>query len=164
MSSVALSPSGWTLRFKNHKTTTLLHVDPLQLWSSVKADLLHALKETHPDGRLASGTEIPSDPEDIILAKAKDFHDLTIGWERISAGDVGALAITNSKKKRVNIEDCPKGAGLKDGHALVYKFRADDEDMDEGLDLDDEDEHWDVIVPTYEEMEGGLPLLPVVAD
>lgn len=164
MSSVAISPSGWTLRFKHHKSTTLLHVDPLQSWASIKADLLHALKETHPDGRLSSGTEIPTNPEDIILAKAKDFHDLSRGWERISVGDAGALEIASTKKKRVNIEDCPKGAGLKDNYALVYKFRADDEDMDEGLGLDDEEEHWDVIVPTYEEMEGGLPLLPVVAD
>lgn len=150
---------GWTLRFKHHKTTTLLHVDPLQSMISVKAELLRSLKDTHPNGQLSSGVAIPDTPSDIVLGKAKDVHDLTNGgWERVYTNDA---SLNEAKKKKVLPDDCPKGVGLKDGSVLAYKFKSEELDMeDEGLGLDDEDEKWDVVIASYDENAEGIPQLP----
>jgi len=161
-SAIAATPSGWTLRFKHHKNTTLLHADPLQSLSSLKVDLLNALRVTHPDGRLSSGLALPTDPIDIIFGKAKDMHDLSIGWERVSTVDEAAQEPT--RKKKANPEDSPKGIGLKDGGVLAYKFKSEDMDLDEGLGLEDDDEKWNVVIPVYEEPEDGPQRLPVYAE
>lgn len=167
MPSMTASPAHWTLRFKHHKSTTLLHVDPLQSFATIKAELIHALNDVYHDGRLPSGLQIPESPSDILLGKAKDHHDLTRGFERISTNQVNGdeEGQTSNKKKRNDPIDCPKGAGLRDGSAVAYRFRSEDLDLDEGLGLDDEDEKWDVVVATFEESaEGGIPRLPPFAE
>jgi len=133
--------------------------------SSLKAELLHALQETHPDGRLASGLALPTEASDIIFGKAKDVHDLTRGWERISTNELGSGDAEGAKKKKTaNPEDSPKGLGLKNGAALAYKFKSEEIDLDEGLGLEDDDEKWDVIIATYEENEDGIPRLPIYSE
>ena len=150
---------GWTLRFKHHKNTTLLHVDPLQSMTSVKEELLRALKDTHPNGQLSSGVAIPDTPSDIVLGKAKDIHDLSNGgWERVYTN---GTSTTDSKQKKASLDDCPKGVGLKDGSVLAYKFKSEELAMeDEALGLEDEDEKWNVVIASYDENAGGVPQLP----
>lgn len=127
--------------------------------ASVKTELLRALKDTHPTGQLSSGVAIPDIPADIVLGKAKDAHDLSNGgWERVYTNDA---SLSETKKKKVSADDCPKGVGLKDGSVLAYKFKSEELDMeDEGLGMEDEDEKWDVVIASYDEnTEGAAPQL-----
>lgn len=50
-------------------------------------------------------------------------------------------------KKSAATEDTPKGAGLADGAWVAYKFATEGE-HDEDL----EDETWDVVIPTYDDV------------
>jgi len=154
---------GWTLRFKHHKNTTLLHVDPLQSMASVKEELLRALKDTHPNGRLSSGLVIPDNTTDLVLGKAKDIHDLTNGgWELVYTNDA---SLNEANKKKVSPDDCPRGVGLKDGSVVAYKFKSEELNMeDEALDMGDDDDRWDVIIATYDENAEGVPQLPSASE
>jgi hypothetical protein len=157
--------------------------------------LLSALRATNPSGVLSAtlrdGTPIeyplPENPEDIALAKPKDINDLNAGWETIGDSNeglffdeefgsgkgrgkgkevVGAGAKQASAAKNVN--DCPQGAGLRDGGAVAVRFRLKDEKVrrqrliDGELDVDEiaregmgiDDLPWDVVVPTMEETYG----------
>ncbi len=159
MAPTAGSPVTWTLRLKHHKSTILLHVDPLQSFQSVKTELIRALQHTHPDGRLQGTIDIPSDVIDVLLAKPNDIYDHSKGWTLIQTSDdaeqqdegLKERAQKKSKTRPGFPDSCPKAAGLKEGSVLAFKFR-NDNDEDEGLGLDEED--WDVIVPTYEDSTG----------
>lgn len=183
------SPQTWTLRIKNNRTTLLLHVDPLQKLSSVKSEILKAVQQTHPDGHL-NGITIPTQAEDILLAKPIDINDLSVGWEPLEphadklleGGDSGkgkgkAVAGSSTSKKdgaKNSAKDSPQGAGLRDGGIVAFKFRTErermyaewkrvdgDEDGDESMLAEEESgEEWDVVVPTLEETYGES--LPVV--
>lgn len=153
------SPLTWTLRLKYNKGTTLLHVDPLQSFTSIKAELLRALHQIYPNGALPDGTTLPASSQEVLLAKPVDVNDHSQGWTRLAedeAKDDEDLETTKSKssKKRKNDAEsslsCPKGAGLKEGSVLAYKFRSGQDD--EGLGL--EDERWDVVIPNYEDSTG----------
>jgi hypothetical protein len=192
-------PRMWCLRFKLNRTTVLLHIDALQTLASVRAELLEALRATHPDG-LFKGTlrdstpveyPLPATPEDIALAKLSDPNDANSGWEAIGDDledglifdeDVGSSAKgkgkgkassvsssrtagRNSTSKSVN--DCPQGAGLKDGSVVAFRFRLPEEKarrqrlIEGSLDVDEiardgmgDDADWDVVVPTMEETYG----------
>ncbi|KAK4894118.1 hypothetical protein LTR66_010501 [Elasticomyces elasticus] len=162
------TPLTLTLRLKHHKTTILLHVDQLQSLASIKTELLHALRETNPDNTFG-GAEIPAEPKDVLLAKPVDQNDLSLGWTSL---EPSALTIpdtedglANGKSKSAKGkgkaskagEQTPASVGLRDGIALAFKFRGQDElneqDEDEALQLDDE-ETWDVLVPTYDDTYG----------
>lgn len=183
----------WCLRFKLNRSTILLHVDAQQTFGSIRAELLAALQATNPDGifkgQLRDGTPVeyplPSTSEDIALAKPKDINDLNAGWETIGDFNEGlffdeefgskgrgkgketaAIAAKYASARSVN--DCPQGAGLRDGGAVAIRFRLADEKarrqrlMDGDLDVDEiardgmgiDDSPWDVIVPTMEETYG----------
>ena len=79
----------WTLRAKHHKTTLLLHVDPIQKLSSLRVELLSALHQTHPAGEL-EGHKIPQDANEIVLARPVDANDLSLGWEGLAVAAYGA--------------------------------------------------------------------------
>lgn len=152
MTRTAPTPHTWTFRLKYHKSTTILHIDPLQSLTSIKTELLSALNQTHPDGRL-HGAKIPSVADDIILGRSNDPYDPSSGWTRIEEEDPTAetddgLAL---KKRKNTTRDAlsPKTLGLKDNAVLAFKFRADD---DEGLGL--EEEKWDVVIASYEDVTG----------
>lgn len=183
------SPRVWCLRFKLNRSTILLHIDALQTLPSVRAELLAALQATNPDG-IFKGTSrdgmpveypLPTNPEDIVLAKPKDINDLSAGWETI--GDVndglvfdedvgskgkGKASAAAAKMSSKSINDCPQGAGLRDGGVVAIRFRLPEEKarrqrlMDGDLDVDEiakegmgiDDLPWDVIVPTMEETYG----------
>ncbi|KAI9728412.1 MAG: hypothetical protein M1828_003812 [Chrysothrix sp. TS-e1954] len=141
----------WTLRLKHNKDTTLLHVGQLQPFDDIKEELLEALRQTHPDGKLDGIADIPEDPTDVILAKPKDAQDYTQGWIRLNPE--GFSEDEEGSKKRIIsrkvAEDSPKAAGLKEGAVLAYKFKT---EKDEGL--GDEDENWDVVIPSFEDTLG----------
>jgi hypothetical protein len=184
----------WCLRFKLNRATILLHVDAQQTFASIRAELLAALQATHPTGifkgTLRDGTPVeyplPTTSEDIALAKPNDINDLHAGWETIGELNEGlffdedlgsksrsgkgketaAVAAKHASARSVN--DCPQGAGLRDGGAVAFRFRLADEKarrqrlMDGELDVDEiardgmgiDDSEWDVIVPTMEETYG----------
>lgn len=157
MAPTTASPMTWTLIFKNGKSTTLLHADPLQSFDTLKEELFRALRETHPDGRI-NGLEIPSEASNILLAKPNDIHDLEKGFTSVTDG-YGNIILEDervgSKRKggetALKIKDaCPKAAGLKDGVVLAYKFRA----MNQTENYDPVvDEDWDVVLPNFDDPE-----------
>jgi hypothetical protein len=163
MTSTTPSPLTWTLRLKSHKTTVVLHVNPLQTFSLIKTELLHALQDTslkHPD----TGEEIPlpDSPSDIQLGRPITLNDphagFTLGeWEYTNtASDMEideVKPVKNGKGAKrgkndggnINVKDCPKGAGLKDNAVLAFRFKGDgtewedEDDGDEGVDLSADD-------------------------
>jgi len=180
--SIRPSARTWTLRFKHSRTTIFLHVDPLQKLSLIRAELLKAVQQSHPDGQL-HGHVIPQDVDDVLLARPVDINDLDAGWEPLDKQDdldeemfvdgkgKGKATAGKTKARSANaLQDCPQGAGLRDGGVVAFKFRSGDdatvgEDRDEGVEdmerLDGETlvgepagEKWDVIVPTLEEVYG----------
>lgn len=150
------APTTFTLRFKNRKSTTVLHADPLQSFESLKEELLHALQQTHPDGN-ADGQTLPNSASHILLARPNDLNNLDKGFTSVvdKAGDIitgnenaGRKPKTGEAPLKLK-EANPKAAGLKDGSVVAYKFATfQDEGYDPAL-----DESWDVALPSYEEQE-----------
>lgn len=179
-------PRTWCLRFKLNRSTVLLHIDAQQTLASVRSELLAALQATNPDG-IFKGTlrdgmpvqyPLPQTAEDIALAKPVDINDLNAGWESIGDEDglvfdeegsgkgkgkasSGAAKAASASK---GVNDCPQGAGLRDGGVVAFRFRLAEEKarrqrlLDGSLDVDEiakdgmgDDEKWDVVVPTMEE-------------
>jgi hypothetical protein len=74
-----------------------------------------------------------------------DKNDLTQGWvaleiARMQNGDGESVGGKGDK-----MNETPKGAMLRDGGVLAFKFR-------EGGDEEEDDGEWDVVVPSYEEL------------
>ena len=172
MSTVQPNPRTWTLRFKHHRTTVLIHVDPLQKWATIRSDLLRALEQTHPSGQI-NDHKIPKNTNDILLARPADINDLSRGWVSLDTDhfpdDVtgkGKAKVTAKKPEKgssSSTRDCPSAVGLKDGSVVAFKFRSESDDTG-NIDVDDEDkldgdtlvgdidaEQWDVIIPSLEE-------------
>lgn len=150
---VLTTPSSltWTLRLKHHKTTVLLHVEPLQTLSAVKAELLSALRETDPEG--INGIPLPSSSDSIVLGKPHDFNDISQGWQRIEEsshedGDEDIQKKGKGKQSRDGGDSSVKGVGLKDGAALAFKWV----DADQDDHIVGEEEDWDVVVPSYDDV------------
>lgn len=166
------TPRTWILRFKHHRTTVVLHVDPLQTFSSIKVELLKAITDSHSSGTL-NGTPIPKNPDEILLAKPLDFNDLSLGWQQIlpsseniegemtGKGKGKAGVLTNKTNSKTQLKDCPQGANLRDNATIAFKFRSDEDEGGEGEDEEiavaEEDmsrQVWDVVVPTMEDTYG----------
>ncbi|WPH01770.1 Hypothetical protein R9X50_00462200 [Acrodontium crateriforme] len=168
----AIEPSGstWTLRFKHNRSTVVLHVDPLQSFSSIRNELLKAIQQTHPSGTLNNHT-IPSDADDILLARPVDINDLSLGWETLEQDDNDGLfdetnrgkgkgkAVVGRGKGKENPTSCPKVAGLRDGGMVAFKFKSESVgEVEEEDRLDDDtlvrgsrDEKWDVVLACAED-------------
>lgn len=165
------NPKDWILRFKSNHTTVLLHVDPLQSFTSIKQEILKALAQTHPEGVL-NGYPIPQNANDVLLARPHDVNDLNQGFESIepklsslgsdSDAVVGAgkgkgkAPVVNSKAasgrgSKAQWKDCPQGAGLRDHGIVAFKFRREE---DEALPSVEQDEDDDGIVVSKEDMRG----------
>lgn len=176
-------PSSITLRFKHRRSTTLLHADPLASFLILKRELIRALYQTHPSGKLPTGATIPQEPLDILLARPRDIHDVSLGWTRLRTEDEGSGPVAETddvktpmkrgppaKKTALSVgrPDCPRAAGLKDGGVLAYKFRSESivegdanqgvqafDDDDEEMDGEEDDaEEWDVVIASYEDTTG----------
>ncbi|OCL12804.1 hypothetical protein AOQ84DRAFT_352331 [Glonium stellatum] len=170
--STAPSPLTWTLRLKHHKTTVLLHCDPLQTFQSIKTALLAALNETNPTGTL-NNRPLPSSPDEIILGRPVDLNNPERGfslgeWEKarggLDADESEGAGKGKGKRKSIagegmGTKDCLKGAGLRDGVVLAFRWGEEDEDEDEGeedmeMGLGEKKENWDVVLPAYEDAYG----------
>ncbi|KAI5269419.1 hypothetical protein E4T47_07115 [Aureobasidium subglaciale] len=183
------TPDVWTIKFKNARTTIVLHVYQLQTFSSIKKELLHALRSTISSGQL-NGATLPDSADDIEFAKPRDLANVgTSGWQSIEAdapvddfdadlfgggGDVTPKGKGKGKAKAgAGHKDCPLGAGLKDMCVVAFRFKGQktvpapmDDDVDEGLGLDLEDEvasdadGWHVVLPKFEDVYGLNDLVP----
>lgn len=160
------SATTWTLRLKHHKTTVLLHIDPLQTLSSVKSHLLTALQQTCPSNEI-SGRTLPSNADDFALAKPQDVHDVSLGWERIDGVSEGDESGKGKGKGRADwAKDTVKGAGVKDNGVLAFQWETEEEkrerekkedaaDEEDDLGLGEEKRwEWDVVIPSWEDAYG----------
>ncbi|KAF2163737.1 hypothetical protein M409DRAFT_25921 [Zasmidium cellare ATCC 36951] len=154
------TPRTWTLRFKHHRTTLLVEVDPLQHLSEVRAELLQALDETNPSGEL-NGQQIPKNPDQIQLGRAVDRNNLNLGYVTIEKDEEGSEASgkgrgkstagSGTKSSAAQMKECPQGAGLRNADVVAFKFKNGDQDGGEGV---EGAEKWDVKIPTMEETYG----------
>ena len=122
MAPTTPSQTTLTLRLKYKKSTTILHVDPLQSFESVAIELLRALHQTHPNGLLLGNVEIPTDAQEVLLAKANDIYDVSKGWTQLQTAEEpeetepeaksakGAPPKKRKREKSIS-EFCPKAAG-----------------------------------------------------
>ncbi len=157
MSTVNPPSSTWTLRLKYHKTTVLLHANPLQSVQRLKQDLLDSLRAIKPSSTFLNGRAPPSSASQIQLAKPCDVLDPTSGWELIEQSDDATLHTNGpdwkgkgkAKAKLNSSEFTLKSVGIRDNFALAFRWR-DNESRDVGLG----DEEWDVIIPTFEDIYG----------
>jgi hypothetical protein len=170
------SPLTWTLRLKARKTTVLLHVDPLETFSSIKSRLYNALQETElRDPESSEPIPLPESPADIQLARPVDVHDAQQGfrlgeWELPPPEEEEEMDDAKGKGKAkapsksngttsaaTNLKDCPKGAGLKDGAVLAFRWTGDGsgDGDDEGYSAeDDEPNMWGVTLASFEDAYG----------
>lgn len=171
------NPRTWTLKFKHHKTTIVLHVDPLQTFTSIKAELLKAISDSH-SSRSLNGSAIPKNPNEILLAKPLEPNDLSLGWQQIilsnedgdddgdstGKGKGKAGVVTGRAPAKNQLKECPQGAGLREGSIVAFKFKNDEEmngpsndGVDDEIAVAEEDmsrQMWDVVVPTMENTYG----------
>lgn len=149
-----------TLLLKNHKSTTLLSVQPSSTLDDVKALLLAALNSRNtPD--------IPESPIHIELGVLADRRDASKGWvdlllraQDLAAGKTAKKAV-GGKKNVLN--NSVEGAGLVDGSWVAWRARTSgakdekvvtDEDGDAVVvDIEEVEVPWDVVIPRYEEDE-----------
>ena len=171
------TPLHWTLRLKYHKSTVLLSVDPLQSIQKLKGDLLDALQNLISP--LNDVESLPNSPSQVQLAKPIDVLDASAGWQRIDKtdepkfDDVDELAADDdddagvSRRRSKSKGKAKKGTsngtdgdqrtlkecGISDNAVLAFKFAPHLEDNEEAMDEDDNDK-WDVVIPTYEDTYG----------
>ena len=127
-------------------------MEQTQSFSSIKSDLLHALK-TRGYTEI-NQQSLPSNADDITLGLPIDKNDPSKGWVGLDIPAMDVEDETGSKKKvggkKCVLNASPLGAGLRDGSLLAFKFRrVDAKRDDDDLDMDDSD--WDVVMPSYDE-------------
>ena len=136
---VTPSPLTWTLRLKSHKTTVLVHVDPLTTFEAIKVSLYNALQETgFKNAETDEPIPLPASAADIQLGRPVNINDANEGfklgeWEYANAeedDDEGGKAKAKGKGKAkadatAGVRQCPKGAGLKDGTVLAFRWAGD---------------------------------------
>lgn len=165
----------WTLRLKSHKTTVLLHVDQLQTFSSIKEQLYAALQETglKKDALSTELVPLPPSPSDIQLGLPVDVQRPNQGFklgeweypplEEEEADDPkgkGKAKAGRSKKAGTagadSVKDCPKGAGLKDGSVLAFRWSNRGSQEPEDIEAVDgrRVDMWDVKLASYDDSYG----------
>jgi len=153
------SPKTWTLRLKNHKKTVLLHIDPLQSFDSIKETLYAVLAATHtpadPPLPSSSASDLefgrpldPKDPhsgfgicewEDSAREEDGDGDEEEIEVE-VEVEGTGRGRGKGKGGRNGEVGECPKGAGLKDGGVLAWRWRG--------------ERGWEVDVAVYEDVYG----------
>ncbi|KAF1833885.1 hypothetical protein BDW02DRAFT_569635 [Decorospora gaudefroyi] len=161
---VTPSPQTWTLRLKSHKTTVLLHVDPLNTFDTIKSMLYDALQETelrHPE--TGKSIPLPSSPSELQLGRPFNVNEASDGfylgeWEYAIEEEVEGKG--KGKAKAESGRHCPKGAGLKDGTVLAFRWAGDghwdgEDEFDIGKGrVPKEGETWGVKLATFEDAYG----------
>ncbi|KAF1825531.1 uncharacterized protein K489DRAFT_314979 [Dissoconium aciculare CBS 342.82] len=174
LKTIEPTPRTWSLRFKHGRTTVLIVVDPLQSLSDIRAELLTALQQASPSGKL-NGHDIPQNPDEIKLGIPVNINDLSEGYILLERQDLDdedaapkgkgkgkASAASVRKPGASTLKACPQGVGMRDGGLVAFKF-ASEEDVAE-TEADDfaiVEEKWNVTVPTmedtYENDEASIP-------
>jgi hypothetical protein len=167
------SAQTWTLRLKSHKTTVLLHVDPLQTFSTIKEQLYTALEETGLKNGHSEPVSLPPSPADIELGRPSNTNDPHKGfqlgeWEyspleeeegEDPKGKGKAKAGRPKKSGTVgadSVSDCPKGAGLRDGAVLAFRWKGNGSQEDDDIESADgrKVDMWGVKLASYEDNYG----------
>ncbi|OJD36637.1 uncharacterized protein BKCO1_10000143 [Diplodia corticola] len=166
MPAITPSATTWTLRLKHAKTTVVLHVDPQQTLGSVRAELLHCLRETCPDGVPCTvsappgGNEkkkaLPADAAALQLAKMRDPSDPERGWVALLVDDAVAAAGGGDEEEEEEGEKKGKGkgrarerarargaaglrlkeVGVKDGAVLAFRWGGGEEKARVGAEME----------------------------
>lgn len=170
------TPLTWTLRLKSHRTTVLLHTDPLASFLTLKTALYSALTDTglHASSPASPAIPLPASPADIKLARPIDPLDPSAGfvlgeWETgfrtsgsasddevaVDEEEMGGAQAKGKGKGKAKAEmaggaDCPKGAGLKDGGVLAFRWEGDGVVEAEG----EGDKSWGVQIARFEDAYG----------
>jgi hypothetical protein len=128
LTSTKPDPLTWTVRLKHHKTTILLHVEPLLLLSTLKEELLAVLREIAPDG--FNGYQLPSSASEIRLGRPVDPFDISLGWEPLEPPNelddpfnIDEDESLKGKAKRLESENL-KAYGIKDNAVLAFRFKS----------------------------------------
>ena len=126
----------------------MLSVQPHAPIPEVKKMLLEALKLRGVQA--INGDVLPEESESIELAILNDRSDPEKGWKRLTM-----VPETNggTSKNAGRSGNTVLGAGLATGHWVAFRFRQPGETN--GLDADDEETSWDVVLPTFDEGEEG---------
>ncbi|KAI9728311.1 MAG: hypothetical protein M1834_007715 [Cirrosporium novae-zelandiae] len=140
-------PLKWTLRLKKYKTTIMLFVDKGQTFDSIKQELIDTLK--HRGIADINNEPIPTSVDDIIFGVPIDFNDLRKGWSVLDTSEEAVKDGPGRRKNPSALADSPEGASLRDGHALAFIFRKDEDKSD----TPEEELQWDVQVPSYDDDE-----------
>lgn len=169
------SPSAqtWTLRFKSHKTTVLLHVDPLQTFSAIKEQLYRALEETGLKDGDSKVITLPASPADIELGRPVNTNDPHKGFqlgeweysplEEDEADDLKGKGKAKPGRPKTtsaigadSVKDCPKGAGLRDGAVLAFRWKENGSQADDDIERSDgrKVDMWGVKLASYEDNYG----------
>ncbi|KAG9194312.1 hypothetical protein G6011_04347 [Alternaria panax] len=139
------SPQTWTLRLKSHKTTVILHVDPLHTFDTIKTYLYDALQETGLKNPAGESIPLPSSAAEIQFGCPVNINDASEGfklgeWEvayiasdeeefegkgKASKANAGGSSNGGAKADTAKINQCPKGAGLRDGAVLAFRWAGD---------------------------------------
>jgi len=132
---------GISLRFKLGTHTVCLFVDPLAPFSDITEELLQALRERYPEGKLAlsvsgdSVVPIPTDEEaHVSYAVLKNQKEPASGWRNL----------------KISGKETPVSKSLKDNMIIAFALRLDEADSEEELfqvefpDLDDPEEAGDM--------------------
>lgn len=163
------SPQTWTLRLKSRKTTVLLHVDPLHTFETIKSHLHEALQETElRDPETHEPISLPETSSEIQFGRPVDPNDAQQGFqlgeweypadeeEDTSGKGKGKAKASTSTAGVANVKNCPKGAGLKDGAVLAFRWVGDGI-WDGGNDADmgqEESNMWGVKLASFEDAYG----------
>lgn len=120
-------------------------MSPEQSFSSIKSDLLEAIKATGVHD--INGNFLPSNADDIIFGVPVDNLNLDLGWVGLEIPEADEDDKGEKKPKGIRkgsvLNSGPLGAGLRDGAILAFRFRDGAED---GADMDKDE--WDVILPS----------------
>jgi hypothetical protein len=140
------TPQTWTLRFKHHRTTILLHTDPLTPLSTLKSNLLLALRDTKPSG--IESRPLPTSPSQIKLAKPINPLEISEGWEPI---DPSADVDDEKAAKKLEESTSVKAAGVKDNAVIAFRWSVEGEEEEEDEALGEIEGEWDVVWPSFED-------------
>ncbi|CAG7945169.1 unnamed protein product [Penicillium salamii] len=143
-----------TLLLKKHKTTVLLMIQPHETLDYLKEILLQALKSRALNE--INGESVPDDSFDIELGVPVDRADLEKGWRSLET-DLAELANegaqTKNKGKAKKESPTILETGIQSGHTLAFRFRKNEGQSHDQIDLVTEDPGWDVIIPSYDDEE-----------
>jgi len=175
------SPQTWTLRLKSHKTTVILHVDPLHTFDTIKTYLYDALQETGFKNSAGESIPLPSSASEIQLGRPANINDASEGfrlgeWEeayivsdeeqvegkgkgKATKANAGGSSSAGARADTEKIKQCPKGAGLKDGAVLAFRWAGDgswdgEDEFDISKDSRKDDNMWGVTLASFEDAYG----------